>query len=74
MNNRFDVRSMGQKIVYVKTVKVADLPEELRLTAGDRDTIVSVHNEQGQQLALVTDRGLAFDLARQHDMTPMTVH
>jgi len=33
-----------------------------------------VHSEAGERLALVRDRKLAFILARQNDLTPVTVH
>jgi len=33
-----------------------------------------VHSSEGQRLALVRDRKMAFVLARQNDMDPVTVH
>ncbi|MBI6629285.1 DUF1150 family protein [Pontibaca salina] len=62
------------RIVYVKTVNVADLPKEIQAEAGDLNRLYAVHNADGQQLALVADRRLAFVLARQHDMSPVAVH
>ena len=56
-----------ERIVYVRPVEVAELPEELRAQLGDLDTIYAVHSEDGERLALVRDRKLAFALARQHD-------
>ena len=38
------------------------------------ETLYSVHRENGEQLALVADRKLAYALARQHDMAPVAVH
>ena len=73
MDAKYDF-DQSSKIVYVKPVAVADLPDEVRAQAGDMKTIYSVHDAEGQQLALVADRKLAFVLARQHDMTPVTVH
>lgn len=60
--------------VYVKPVAVATLPTALREQAGELETIFAVHDADGQQIALVADRNLAFVLARQHDKVPMTVH
>ena len=51
-----------------------DLPEDLQEQAGGRKQLFSVHTEQGEQIALVADRQMAFVLARQNDMTPMAVH
>ena len=61
-------------IVYVRPVKVADLPDEIRQQANGIDTLYAVHDANGAQLALVKDRRLAFVLARQNDMAPVTVH
>ena len=74
MNTPYDFKDNGKPIVYVKSVAVGDLPEEMRAAAGGADRLFAVHNADGQQLALVSDRRLAFMLARQHDMTPVTVH
>jgi hypothetical protein len=62
------------QIVYVRPVKVADLPQELREQAGRAETVYAVCSEAGEQLALVGDRKLAFLLARQNDFAPVTVH
>lgn len=61
-------------IVYVRTVKVADLPDEIRSEAGERTTLYAVHSAEGEQLALVADREMAFVLARQNDFDPVAVH
>ncbi len=74
MNTKFDFGDEGQDIVYVKAVPVADLPEEVRDQAGDLTTLFAVHDAKGQQLALVANRTLAFALARQNDLRPVTVH
>jgi len=64
----------GQPIVYIRPVAVADLPEEVRQQAQGIETLYAIGNEEGQQLALVRDRKLAFVVARQNDMTPVSVH
>lgn len=74
MNTPYDFKSLGEKVVYVKAVQVADLPDEVQASADGLEQLYAVHDADGQQLALVADRKLAFVLARQHDMTPMTVH
>ena len=53
---------------------MADLPEELRAQAEGREVIYAVHDAEGAQLALVADRKMAFRLARQNDMAPVSVH
>lgn len=61
-------------IVYVRPVPVADLPTEVQEQIGDLATVYSVHRSDGEQVALVADRKLAFTLARQHEMVPVSVH
>ena len=74
MNSPFELPESDSRIVYVKTVEVADLPDAVRREAGDLEHLYAVHREDGEQLALVADRKLAFVLARQHDRAPVAVH
>lgn len=74
MDTKFNFAETGNRVVYVKSVAVAELPDEVREAAGDREELFAVHDSDGQQLALVADRQMAFILARQHDMQPVTVH
>ena len=74
MDTKFNFAEMGDRVVYVKSVAVAELPAEVREAAGDREQLFAVHDSAGQQLALVAERELAFVLARQNDMQPVTVH
>ena len=66
--------STSDRTVYVKTVMVDELPKEVRDQAHGLDQIYAVHDADGQQLALVGDRKLAFALAREHDYAPVLVH
>ena len=68
------IETPADRTVYVKTVEVGDLPREVRDQAKGLNLLYAVHDAQGQQLALVGDRKLAFDLARQHDYAPVLVH
>ncbi len=74
MNTPIELNAEGDRIVYVKAVDVADLPSDVREQAGDLDQLYAVHDSDGQQLALVADRKLAFVLAREHDLSPVAVH
>ena len=74
MDTKFDFSQGAQRIVYVKPVAVKDLPDDIQSEAGSLDQIYAVHDADGEQLALVADRSLAFILAREHDYTPVTVH
>lgn len=64
----------ARPIVYVRPVPVASLPEEVRVQVPDLDVLYAVHGEDGERLALVRDRKLAFALARQNDMAPVNAH
>ena len=74
MNTEYDFEGGGNAIVYVRSVKVEDLPEDMRDQAEGQDTLYAVHAADGERLALVRDRVLAFVLARQNNMDPVTVH
>ena len=75
MNTTYDFNASDeQAIVYVRPVKVDDLPRDVRDQAEGLETIYAVHNAEGEQLALVRDRALAYLLARENDMTPVAVH
>lgn len=74
MNSLVNHEQADNRIVYVKTVEVADLPKEIRAEAGELSQLYAVHDAEGQQLALVADRNLAFTLARQNDYAPVPVH
>lgn len=75
MNTPFDFKDIDQdRLVYVRPVIVAELPAEVREQADGRDHVYAVHTADGERLALVADRNLAFVLARQNDFAPVNVH
>jgi hypothetical protein len=75
MDVKFDgLPETGRSIVYVRPVPVAGLPDEVRAQIGDLSTVYSVNRPDGERLALVADRRLAFALARQHDLAPVNAH
>ncbi|ARJ69910.1 DUF1150 family protein [Paracoccus contaminans] len=75
MNMKHDFQNMGEgNIVYVRRVPMDSLPAEVREQAPELDALYAVHGIDGARLALVADRGLAFRLARQNELTPVSVH
>lgn len=64
----------AERIVYVRAVEVADLPQDVQEQAEGLKTIYAVHRGDGARLALVADKRLAFALAREHDLAPVSVH
>jgi hypothetical protein len=53
---------------------VDELPDEVRDQIDGLTKLYAVHSVDGERLALVKCRELAFVLARQNDMSPVTVH
>ncbi len=75
MDQRYEMNLGNEgRIVYVRPIAVKDLPQELRANAPADGTVYAVHDADGQRLALVGNRELAFILARQNDLAPVNVH
>lgn len=74
MNTKYDFGDAGENTVYIRSVRADSLPAELRQQIEGLDSLYAVHGVDGERLALVKDRKLAFFLARQNDMTPVSVH
>ncbi|WP_045387006.1 DUF1150 family protein [Falsirhodobacter sp. alg1] len=62
------------RMAYVRAVAVADLPMEVQEQAEGLKTLYALHSASGEQLALVRDKGMAFELALQNDLAPVSVH
>ncbi len=62
------------RIVYIRPVAVADLPDEVQSQLTDFEEIYALHAPDGERLALVADKVQAFALARQNDFAPVSVH
>jgi hypothetical protein len=76
MAHMTDIDSMARSLVYVRKVQVSDLPQAVQDEAreGGLDELYALHRPDGEQVALVGDRKLAFNLARQNDLNPVSVH
>lgn len=75
MNTKFNLGpEQGERIVYVRPVEVAELPEDVQAQVGNVGTVYAVHDSDGERLALVRDRKSAFLLARQNDLAPVSVN
>ena len=62
-----------KRIVYVREVKTADLPEEVRAQT-TLEHLYAIHAPNGAVIALVPDRAQAFVVARQNEFSPVSVH
>ncbi|MGB3689940.1 MAG: DUF1150 family protein [Jannaschia helgolandensis] len=76
MTQLTDIEALGGSLVYVRRVQLDDLPSDVQDEAreGGLDELYALHRADGEQVALVGDRSLAFNLARQNDLTPVSVH
>jgi len=75
MDTPFNFKNLDQdRLVYVRPVNVDELPDDMRDQAMGQRQIYAVHAADGERLALVKDRDMAFILARQNDFAPVNVH
>ena len=75
MNEKFDFSpETSGNTVYIRRVALDTLPDDVRRQVPDVDALYAVHGIDGERLALVKDRDLAFALARQNELTPVSVH
>lgn len=71
----------NHKICYVRPVMARDVRDEIEREAeeaseafADDSILYALHGEDGARIALMSDREIAFAAARQHEMTPFSVH
>jgi hypothetical protein len=75
MDTKFDFGGIdAENIVYIRQVETRTLPQEIRQQLQGVDSMYAVHDADGERLALVKERSLAFMLARQNELTPFSVH
>ena len=75
MNTKFNFNGkLDSRIVYIREVSLADLPDDLQAEADGLQTLYAVHDAAGERLALVRNRAIAFMLARQNDFAAVSVH
>lgn len=70
MNTVYEFEETSSRIVYVRPVKDGEVPDDLEVDG----PLYAVHAPNGARLAIVQGRKLAFDLARENDFAPVTVH
>ena len=75
MHSKYDFSHFDtDDLVYIKTVEMTELPLDLQRQVGSDKTLYAVHKADGERVAVVENRALAYSLARDNDLTPMTLH
>lgn len=75
MDSTFDFGDAGtQNTVYVRRIATETLPKDLQEQLPGVEVMYAVHDADGERLALVRDRHMAFVLARQNELTPVSAH
>lgn len=69
------------RLVYIRPVIARDVMDDLMEEDGTMEVdipeeaiLYALHSADGSRIALMGDRDLAFAAARQHEMTPVSVH
>jgi hypothetical protein len=62
------------RIAYIREVALDALPVEIRTRLEGARQVYGIHTEAGECVALTRDRRLAFVLARQNDLAPVSAH
>lgn len=75
MNTKQELRALGENIVYLRPVDVADLPDDVRAEAAEvaTKTLFAVHNTEGEQVALVASADVASHLAKANELQLVTL-
>ena len=68
-NMPFEAMGAAERIVYVRPVRPEELPDEVPQAA-----LYGIHDIAGNRIGLAPGRDLAFLAARQHELTPVSVH
>lgn len=62
------------RIAYIREVPVESLPDAIRARLDGARQVYGIHTETGECIGLTRDRRLAFALARQNDLAPVSAH
>lgn len=71
MTDMLEKFSKDKSIVYIREADRDVLPDHLKSAPGK---IFAVHDRDGKCVALAKDRNMAFAVARQNDLQPVSVH
>lgn len=78
MTTRFE--ESDHRVCYVRQVLAKDVRDDIERELDssyafeDDSVLYALHADDGSRIALMSDREIAFAAARQHEMTPYSVH
>lgn len=73
MDHEFDFGTESP-IVYVRPIAAIDAPEDIQEQLGDLTSLYAIFDADGEHLAYVKDRAMAFAVARTNEFAPVSVH
>ena len=74
MTPLYEKMCLPSNIVYIRSINHDELPTEILETIDETIPLFAVYAEDGQQIALVEDQQVAFELAREHKFSLHSVH
>ena len=74
MSELFEQLGLTSNVVYVKSISPTELPSDMRDDLEDDAELFAVHGENGEQVAIFTDKSLAFSLAEEYRFQAHSVH
>ena len=74
MAKLYEQLGLPSNIVYLKEMKVSDLPEDVQGELDASKPVFDVFDEEGSQIALVDDVFFAREMAKEHSFNLQTLH
>jgi hypothetical protein len=74
MTPLYEKMGLPSNIVYIRSVTHEELPSEILENIDQTIPLFAVYAEDGQQIALVEDQQVAFQLALEHKFSLHSVH
>ncbi|MEM1380460.1 MAG: DUF1150 family protein [Pseudomonadota bacterium] len=71
---------LDSKVCYVREVLAKDVRDDIeaelesKFAFEDDSVLYALYADDGSRIALMSDREIAFAAARQHELTPLSVH
>jgi len=74
MTHLYEQMGLPSNVVYIRSIERAELPSEILETVAETVPLFAVFAEDGQQIAVVEDQEIAFELAKEHQFSLHSVH